>query len=135
MHANDSTLDGPAGEPARGGTARHGSRHAVGDGMSNSRQDDERRWALSAIDAYRPVVGDWAVCPRCHVQPRAWVFNNGEYARCQCPNSPYRDSQHTVSAIAAMSVFRRDGSVGGYDPDLLRRTWNQHVELLAEVTT
>ena len=90
-----------------------------------ARQAEEWEWDIACIDAFVPPDDgkDWDECPKCHVLPRIWVFDNGRYAKCLCSKGKYIEAE--VSAEDIMTVHRRDhGDTTNYDVDALRKAWN-----------
>jgi hypothetical protein len=91
------------------------------------RETEEIRWRNATIDAYEPVPDseDWRECPKCMRRPRAWVFDNGRYAKCQC-GEKYSAAEVQAESIVAF-MKRNGGSLLGYDSDELRLNWNKYI--------
>ena len=86
-------------------------------------------WKYHVIDAYKPVPEneEWFICKICGFKPLIWIFDNGRYAKCQCQGK-YEGAN--VSAIDVISYSKENnGSVIGYDFDLLRKKWNEYISL------
>ncbi|QDP48882.1 MAG: hypothetical protein Unbinned7794contig1000_26 [Prokaryotic dsDNA virus sp.] len=83
---------------------------------------------LNCIDAFEAVKGDWEVCPKCNLEPKQWVYDNGRSTACGCWISKY--DHFSINAESIMSVHKRtDGKkMSEYDPDDLRRNWNHYTE-------
>lgn len=82
-----------------------------------------------AISAYKiPTnVEEWSECPKCHLRPLVWEFNNGSSTACGCGENEYRHfSIHSESIMSY--VTRQNGSALNYDSDSLRKNWNHWVE-------
>jgi len=78
-------------------------------------------------DVYKDTVGssEWASCPCCNLQPKIWKFDNGMQTGCGCGNNDY--DHFSVMAESIMSYLsRNDGSLIGFDGDLLRKNWNEY---------
>lgn len=94
---------------------------------------EERRWDYATICSYVPVPDneDWHECPDCQRRPRAWRFDNGCWARCQCGHK-----YNNVGKVRAVDVgaYHRthSGDMTGYDFDGLRKAWNAHVKSLLD---
>jgi len=87
---------------------------------------EEARWHIATIDAFKPLKEetDWLACPQCHRKPRVWVFDNGNYARCQC-GKKYENSAIEFESIG--DYYRRKKTCEGYNQNGLREKWNEHV--------
>ncbi len=84
------------------------------------------RW-YRCTDAYEVLPDDsgWSECPCCNLKPNIWVFNNGRSTACGCGNDEY--DHFSVHAESIMSVHtRNNGSTFEYDPDTLRKNWNEY---------
>lgn len=69
----------------------------------------------------------WLRCKNCYLIPLVREFDNGSSTACGCGENQY--IHHSISSESIMSyVTRNDGSAFGFDPNQLRRNWNQWVK-------
>lgn len=90
---------------------------------------EKAKWEAATIEAYKPIKDDegWLECPKCRRKPRVWIFDNGNYAKCQC-------SKKYDPAIEYQSIgdyFRQFKTCEGYSNVGLKNVWNEHVKLHA----
>lgn len=68
---------------------------------------------------------NWLKCPKCHLKPITWEFDNGRYTSCGCGEDRY--DCFSIRAQSIMSVYHRDGNTANYSSDELKRNWNHYV--------
>jgi len=92
-------------------------------------QFEQARWQEATIPAYKPIKDgtEWMACPKCNRKPRVWIFDNGNYAKCQC--SKKYDSSNLVSYQSIGDYYRKFKTTAEYDNDGLMKAWNSHVEM------
>lgn len=79
------------------------------------------------IDAYKEPRGLWLDCPSCGLQPKVWIFNNGNSTACGCGNSQY--DHFSIHSESILSVLKRcRGNTSEYNSDDLRTNWNHWCE-------
>ena len=75
------------------------------------------------IDAYEVPKGRWQDCPSCGLQPKVWVFNNGNSTACGCGTDQY--NHFSIHSESILSVLKRcEGNTLEYNSDGLRNNWN-----------
>ena len=78
-------------------------------------------------------INEWYKCPRCHLKPKVWEFDNGRSTACGCWENTY--DHFSIKAKPIMDVYREDnGSLINYDSDELKNNWNEYCKKLKAET-
>ena len=70
----------------------------------------------------------WDTCPNCNTKPELWLFDNGEYARCDCMEK-YKDNTY-ISGPNIGECYNKGKLIKQYNPYELCDNWNKHIKHL-----
>ena len=86
-------------------------------------------WYKTLEDSpYIGNVEDWLECPKCKTKPRVWIFDNGEFADCECSDT------YDASPAKGISIWEyhkeHNGDISNFNHLPLMESWNNHIKQL-----